>query len=258
MPFLFRMFAGVATVVGLLVFAFVGFDRWQGLPPKDSMDLGLRTLDPRSLIRRWYIPSNGDYAVVASALVANTPQLILSLLYLVLNGVMTKIALAEEWSHLSTSYRALRVSYARGAQRSTYFLTLPYRVGLPLMVFSTTLHWLASQSIFLAKIDDEKDDSQSLTSCGASVLGMVCFLAVLLMLLAFLASFGMRQIPCTIPIVGSSSLAISSACHTPLGTCTMQPLKWKAVPVEQGENENVIESFALCNPPDGYHHFYIE
>jgi len=40
-----------------------------------------------------------------------------------------------------------------GNQRSTYFLHLPCRFGLPLVLFSGILHWLASQSMFVVAID---------------------------------------------------------------------------------------------------------
>ena len=41
---------------------------------------------------------------------------------------------------------------AKGAQRSEYFLQLPYRFALPIMLYSGFLHWLCSQSFFLVSI----------------------------------------------------------------------------------------------------------
>lgn len=39
-----------------------------------------------------------------------------------------------------------------GQQRSTYRLQLPYVYGVPLVIISSGLHWLVSQSLFLARV----------------------------------------------------------------------------------------------------------
>jgi hypothetical protein len=59
--------------------------------------------------------------------------------------------LADEWSHFAKERKPLRVSSPTGL---TYFLQLPYRIALPLLVMSGLLHWLVSQSIFLAVVSE--------------------------------------------------------------------------------------------------------
>jgi len=81
---------------------------------------------------------------------ANTPQLILSLCYLVYNGLYTRMIAEFEWASFSTQYKSLRVSIPRGGrQRSTYRLQLPYRYSVPLIIISVLLHWLYSNCIYL-------------------------------------------------------------------------------------------------------------
>ena len=79
--------------------------------------------------------------VLCFSLVANAPQVILSGMYLTLNNLVTRMQLSIEWASYSMQRKPLRVSEKRkGAQRSTYFLQLPYRISLTLMATCTLLH----------------------------------------------------------------------------------------------------------------------
>jgi hypothetical protein len=92
-------------------------------------------------------------------LFANMWQFLLTLLYIGSNALLTCFCVESEWQSYGTKRKGLRVSSPVGSQRSTYFLSLPLRYGLPLMLISTTLHWLLSQAIFLtvlATYDEEK------------------------------------------------------------------------------------------------------
>lgn len=81
---------------------------------------------------------------------ANTPQLILSMCYFAYNGLFTRILCAFEWDKFSIMYRSLRVTHRKGPeQRSTYRLQLPYRWSIPLLLVSAILHWLYSNSLYL-------------------------------------------------------------------------------------------------------------
>lgn len=64
-------------------------------------------------------------------IISNTPQILLSMAYFFYNRNLTKMILASEYDNLATSYKPLRVSCPAGAQRSTYYLTLPYRYIIP-------------------------------------------------------------------------------------------------------------------------------
>jgi hypothetical protein len=85
-------------------------------------NLGIGAVHPTTLISGLKLPSIGGSTVVASVLLTNIAQPIVSFLYLLANGVITSMLLAEEWSHFAHNRKALRVSKPRPGQRSTYFL----------------------------------------------------------------------------------------------------------------------------------------
>lgn len=71
------------------------------------------------------------------------------------------------------SCKFLRVSEPMGIQRSSYFISLPLRYGIPLYATSGLMHWLVSQSLFLARItavdpEGQDDSKHSFSTCGYS------------------------------------------------------------------------------------------
>ena len=128
--------------------------------------------------------------------------------------------LAEEWSAYATKKKFLRVTSPIGGQRSTYRLQLPYRYGIPLLVGSSVLHWLVSQSIFLARINvvdfaEAEVNWVGLSTCGYSPMAMI-FVIILGSIIVLLGiGFGFRKSRSGMPLAGSCSAAISAACHPP-------------------------------------------
>ncbi|KAJ4128825.1 hypothetical protein NW768_007344 [Fusarium equiseti] len=94
-----------------------------------------------------------DLPLLPLTMVANTPQLILSICYLAYNGLFTRMLAEFEWSKYSVEFRALRVTEPKGSQNSTYRLQLPYRFSIPLMIVSITLHWLYSNCIYVSNYE---------------------------------------------------------------------------------------------------------
>lgn len=78
------------------------------------------------------------------------PQLMLSIGYMALNGLLTRMAAEYEWSMFSVNFRALRVTDPIGQQKSTYRLQLPYRWSIPIIALSAILHWVYSNSIYVS------------------------------------------------------------------------------------------------------------
>jgi hypothetical protein len=78
------------------------------------------------------------------------PQLMLSIGYMALNGLITRMATEYEWSMFSVNFRALRVTDPIGQQKSTYRLQLPYRWSIPVITLSAILHWVYSNSIYVS------------------------------------------------------------------------------------------------------------
>lgn len=117
-------------------------------------------------------------SILLNAWLANTPQVILSAAYFLVNRICTSLCLAREWNRLAVVRKPLRVTNPRGDQRSTYFLSLPYRWAIPLTVVSGLLHWLLSQSVFLARLEIRDINrnlipSQSRCACGYSPLSIL-------------------------------------------------------------------------------------
>jgi hypothetical protein len=72
--------------------------------------------------------------------IANSPQLLLSVIFLYFNNMFTSMALAYEWDQFGTRRKGLRVTKSRGEQRVTYFLQLSSKVEVPLNALSGLLH----------------------------------------------------------------------------------------------------------------------
>lgn len=181
-------------------------------------------------------------SVTAAVIVANLPQVMLSFLYLLFNGLLTAMLAAREWSHYAQERKPLRVSTPKGMQRSTYFLSLPFRFASPLLVLSGALHWLVSQSLFLASITTELRDGRTLaedtvSTCGYSPIAMVLTLSVGCLMLVGIVGVGFWKVSADLPIVGSCSAAISAACHPPPGqeNAHLLPLQWGVIPRADGD-----------------------
>ncbi|KIX09181.1 uncharacterized protein Z518_00260 [Rhinocladiella mackenziei CBS 650.93] len=201
--------------------------------------LGFGKVNPSTIISGWSVGSKGGPTerIIASILIANLPQTILSFLYLNLNGLLTSMWLASEWSDFVHERKTLRVSKPRGPQRSTHFLQLPYKVAIPLMALSGLLHWLISQSIFLAVVAEytslgELFSSVAVASCGFSPLAMILVLVAGVCIIIATIMLGLRKHSSAIPLVGSCSAAISAACHQPAwdADAAIKPVQWGVIP----------------------------
>jgi hypothetical protein len=129
------------------------------------------------------------------------------------------MAAAHEWSLFAISRRGLRVSTKpKRFQRSTYFLSLPYRFAIPLMVCSALLHWLISQSIFLVVVEAYtanhfRDPASDVITCGYSPIAIICAVVVAVLMVVVIIGVGMRRFASAMPVAGSCSMAIAAACH---------------------------------------------
>ena len=134
----------LSTIAGLLKLA-ISFINTTGIT---ILSLGIGRVDGGAIIQNLSVSSGDNPAqkIIGSILVANLPQAILSFIYLHLNGLLTTMFLASEYLDFATHRKGPRVSVPKPdtAQRSTYFLQLPYRIAIPLMVFSGILHWMVS------------------------------------------------------------------------------------------------------------------
>ncbi|KAF5378412.1 hypothetical protein D9757_011163 [Collybiopsis confluens] len=210
----------------------IQFDEWKTNRNQATLDnanihLGIGKAHAQNFLigAGWTVPKEGYGALLASALVANSPQLFLSLVYLLFNSLCTKVFLAREWFSYAHTRKPLRVSSPQGKQRSTYSLQMPYRFVLPLMAYSTLVHWLLSQSLFLVRISYHNEgNSSTISSCGYSPLGML------------------------LTLVGAAALQYQRLAIPPAnGSDPLKPMKWGAVVFHaEGGNAARKDSGHVC------------
>lgn len=173
----------------------------------------------------------------ACAAFANSWQLLISLLYVIYNSVLTQICVGLEWSHYAMRRSFLRTSCPKGMQRSSYFLSLPYRYSIPLSILMVLLHWLISQSIFLVRsssytFDGIRRPGAPSSEVGFSSPGILLSLVIGLLLLLFLAFVASQKATFRLPVVSTSSAAISAACHPAAKdqSAALLPVRWGVIP----------------------------
>ncbi|KAK2767475.1 hypothetical protein FQN54_003632 [Arachnomyces sp. PD_36] len=231
---LFLFFLALAVVITLLGYGIIGIRGNKEVRP--LWDLGFGAVHSSSMIKGIGLPSPRPSGIIGAVLLANTPQTILSFLYLLFNGLCTSMLLADEWGSYQLKRKTLRVSDPYGRQRSSYFLQLPYRYAFPLITMSAVLHWGVSQSLFLARVnvmDDDRDVAEILSTCGYSPYAIIFTLIMTCLLLFGGLALSYKKINSDMPIASSCSAAIAAACHTSsLDDCDNDPsvpLQWGVV-----------------------------
>ncbi|KAK0319137.1 hypothetical protein LTR54_013789 [Friedmanniomyces endolithicus] len=216
------------------------------LSGQSVFSLGFGAVDSRSLIDVG-LPQYGASGLLSSVLLANLPQAIVSFLYLTYNGLFTSMLLCHEYSKYAMDGRRkpLRVTTPHGQQRTTYYLQLPYTYSLPLLVTSGTLHWLISQSIFLARIsiynDGVNSDQDDYSEVGYSCTPILCVVLLGTAMLVFALGMGCRKFASSMPVAGSCSVALAAACHPPKRDedASFLPVRWGEVADASGEEDEV-------------------
>jgi hypothetical protein len=171
-------------------------------------------------------------SLLPSVLLANVPQLILAFCYFAYNSILTRLEVEKEWNAYGKAYKPLRVSYPEGNQTSTYRLQLPYRYSLPLLIISTLLHWLVSNTLYVFVIEGgyiNYGAGYKVTNFNGQGLTADAFIGIGYSTPSILLTLVLAIVVATIPLVfarwqhfakrgdmvlcGASSLVISAACH---------------------------------------------
>lgn len=92
-------------------------------------------------------------SLISNVLLANTPQIVISFVYLFYNNVFTCMVMAHEYARFASVRKPLRVTRPYGEQRSTFWLQLPYRYIVPIMLIMAFMHWSVSRSIYLVQLE---------------------------------------------------------------------------------------------------------
>jgi hypothetical protein len=223
-------------------------------------DMGLGTVNPRTLV--WAADDSDSTSVtrdlINNMLLANVPQFVVSLLYIMLNGVLSCIFLAREWNRYGFARKTLRVTSPAGSQRSSYYLQIPYRYGLPFLVLSGLMHWLVSQSIFLVKITEYDFVGEEVPPWnrgsrplpGYSCIAIFFVLVIGGVIVTATVGLGLRKYRSGIPLASSCSAAISASCHpsTDDMDASMLPVQWGVLYEHGGPDEHNPEAGETENP----------
>ncbi|KAK8044117.1 hypothetical protein PG993_004141 [Apiospora rasikravindrae] len=206
-------------------------------------DLGFGALTPFTYLVIG-LPRGDPEGLIANVLLANLPQLLLSLTYVCYNATLSAFLVQREFGlmHREDRRRTLRVSEPVGIQRSSYTISLPLRYGVPLYAASGLIHWLISQSLFLARITALQDQhgtvdvKNSFSTCGYSPIAVLATVAAGLIQVLALVLLGFRKYDGVMRIVSTNSRAISAACHAlkeDMKEGYLLPLRWGVVEVKE-------------------------
>lgn len=181
--------------------------------------------------------------LIGGVLLANTPQALLSYLYLAFNALYTNMFVAKELSAYAHERKPLRVTSPEGQQRDTYWLNVPYRYAIPLTITSAVFHWLTAQSLFMVRITITNESNRALTdkisTCGYSPVGLILTIVVASLIAIYGVVLGRRRFPTGMPLASSCSAAISAACQTNEPGASLLPVQWGAV--THGEDGSIGE-----------------
>jgi hypothetical protein len=199
-----------------------------GLSALSKLGFGLNS---RELVWNWkFNTTSQGLDLLQMLLVANGYQLLVSFTYIFYNNILTRQLVADEWTRFlrQEGKKPLRVSSPEGMQRSSYTLSLPMTYSVPLMILFILLHYLISQSIFLVQADAFGPGPEiyriptfNRSDVGFSVLGIILSISLGVFLVTALLINAVRRhyrdVPTYFPAMGTSSLALSAACHPPKG-----------------------------------------
>ncbi|EQB43346.1 hypothetical protein CGLO_18004 [Colletotrichum gloeosporioides Cg-14] len=153
-----------------------------------------------------------------NVILANTPQIIISFLYIFYNNVLTCMVSAHEYARFASVRKPLRVTWPYGEQRSTFWLQLPYRYIVPIMAIMAFMHWSVSRSIYFVQLEIYDVSGvlvpeKSVTGCAFSPKPIVLSLCLGGGMILLLLGLSAKRLDPGMPIAGSCSLAISAAAH---------------------------------------------
>lgn len=216
----------------------------QGVPYRDIKISQIWDIKGFGAVQSDALLTNLARTYVGMQLLANTPQLLVSLLYFLFNDHLTRMLHAADYNEYAITRRPLRVSFPQGQQRSTFYLSIPYRYSLPLLVTFTLIHWLISEGIFYVQLlpydlAGNPILESKLMTCGISTIPLEVAMFLTIACLLVIWGVSAREYKCaTMPFALGCSVAISAACHPPRddrdaafgmvmwGGCEWSGLRW--------------------------------
>ncbi|KLJ11640.1 hypothetical protein EMPG_13180 [Blastomyces silverae] len=227
-------FASLAAAIylHLIVFGSSKSQNSEGSFPGPSAD----SVKPGSATSMFWQKSGRSKDIMSLMLLANTPQLVISISYFLYNNILTSMLLAAEYNGYALHRSYLRVTKPQGKQRSELYISLPYKYGLPLIVAFFVLHWSASQSLFFTQeipfyADGKLADHYIVNFLGFAPVPMIVALALGSLMLMAVFGLSIRRFGSRMPLAGNCSAGISAACHPPEDDrdAAFKPIMWGEV-----------------------------
>ena len=207
----------------------------------------------------WQPEQSEGLPLVANSVIANLPQLIVSFSYVAYSGMFTSMLVSLELTRFLRQHRGLRVSSPKGSQRSTYWLSIPFRYSIPFACVMTILHWTMSESIFIVRLNyfdiyqrpyvDSGRHPGYIQTLGWSPPAIIVSLIIGVMCLAVSIIIAHRKFPSGMPLMSTCSIAISAACHRSAfedSAMTERPLKYGMLP-DAVESRQIYAGFSASH-----------
>jgi len=199
----------------------IGIDAWYnvvgGLDLPDRIKrFGLGTDDPATTLVSGATgqPFQQGPPFPVQVLVANSPQVWLSIGYLTWNNQIGRIWLEREWRSYYCARQLPRVSYgsqARGV-RNARWLQLPYWLTASIMSISVFLHWFVSQTLFVVEIYFSDPHIASVFHMHYSPLAIIAAGSVSTVLVLGITVYYFIPVICWMPLMAGSAKVVFNSC----------------------------------------------
>lgn len=224
----------IGATIGILVTCWVALSQ---IGLTNIWAQGLGTINPNAIFPISGLSGGSDSSLLGAVILINTPQMLFSMLYYLYNSLFTSMWIGREWGQFAQGLKTLRVTDPQGEQRSTYWLSLPWRVSMPLVVISGLLQWFVSRGLFLVKLDivgwdGETQSGWNYSGCGYSALPILLVGVILCVMLGLIVFAAGKPLESGIPLAGTSTKVISANCHYVEGyrqEVALKPVMWGVV-----------------------------
>jgi len=191
---------------------------------KQLFQLGMGAINRRYFIG-WH--RKETYGLFKSIFFANAGHAVFGILYILYNNVFYSMLFQDEWARFASHKKGLRVSESpKGKQRTVYFFMMPYKLAIPIMLFSCGIHTCISQTLFLVdieawgnslvgerKIDFIRQPENDFNTTGFSPLANASWIGASVFFISFVLIMACVKLRSGMPVVSTCSAAISAACH---------------------------------------------
>jgi hypothetical protein len=162
-------------------------------------------------------------------IIANCPQLWLSLGYLLWNNQITRIWMEREWRSYYRHVHKPRVSYDKPKDevgtRETRWLQLPYWLTGLLMSLNTIMHWIVSQTLFVVEILGNSETRPNFY-LNFSPLAIFCIGVVATILVLGMTIYYFVPIRTWMPLMAGSGRVVFESCVRLEATLPAKGVMW--------------------------------